>query len=164
LGVLAGDFVRAAADLGVPLVAVTLLHRKGYSHQRLDLAGRQREEPTEWTIEAFVQPLPPRVTVSIQGRQVAIRAWERKVTGVAGAMVPVYFLDTDLQENTADDRMLSHFLYGGDAQYRLSQEAVLGIGGVRMLRALGDQQIDRFHRSRCADDRIRSPRLGLQAR
>jgi starch phosphorylase len=145
LGVLAGDFVHAAADLGVPLVAVTLLHRKGYFRQRLDLAGRQREEPTEWTIEAFVQPLPPRVTVSIQGRQVAIRAWERKVTGVAGAMVPVYFLDTDLQENTADDRMLSHFLYGGDAQYRLSQEAVLGIGGVRMLRALGYQQIDRFH-------------------
>jgi len=145
LGVLAGDLVHAAADLGVPLVAVTLLHRKGYFRQRLDAAGRQREEPIEWAIEMCVQPLQPRITVSIQGRQVAVRAWERKVTGVAGVAVPVYLLDTDLPENAADDRTLSHFLYGGDSTYRLAQEVVLGIGGVRMLRALGHEQIDRFH-------------------
>jgi starch phosphorylase len=145
LGVLAGDFVHAAADLGVRLVAVTLLHRRGYFRQRLDAAGRQREEPIDWTIEKYVQPLQPRITVSIQGRQVAVRAWERRVTGAAGAAVPVYFLDTDLPENGADDRMLSHFLYGGDLTYRLAQEVVLGVGGVRMLRALGHGQIDRFH-------------------
>jgi len=101
--------------------------------------------PSNGRIEKCVQPLPPRITVSIQGRQVAVRAWERKVTGVAGATVPVYLLDTDLPENATDDRMLTHFLYGGDSTYRLAQEVVLGIGGVRMPRALGHEQIDRFH-------------------
>jgi starch phosphorylase len=145
LGVLAGDFVRAAADLGLPLVAVTLLHRKGYFRQRLDAAGRQREEPAEWTVEAHLEALPPHVTMTIKGRPVVIRAWRRRVTGLGGADVPVYFLDTDVEQNTSDDRGLSHFLYGGDATYRLAQEAVLGIGGVRMLRALGYDHIQRFH-------------------
>jgi starch phosphorylase len=145
LGVLAGDVVRAAADLGLPFVAVTLLHRRGYFRQRLDGAGRQREEPVAWAVERDVQPLPARVSVSIRGRRVAVRAFERRVTGAGGAAVPVYFLDTDLPENAPDDRTLSHVLYGGDAAYRLAQEVVLGIGGVRILRALGHAQIDRFH-------------------
>jgi starch phosphorylase len=145
LGVLAGDFVHAAADSGAPVVAVTLLHRKGYFRQRLDSAGRQHEQPLDWPIESFVQPLSARIKVSIGGRQVAVRAWERKAAGIGGAGVPVYFLDTDLPENAADDRTLTHFLYGGDMPYRLAQEVVLGIGGVRMLRALGHEQIDRFH-------------------
>jgi starch phosphorylase len=145
LGVLAGDTVRAAADLGLPFVAVTLLHRKGYFHQRLDGAGRQREEPVAWSVERALQPLPARVTVSINGRPVVVRAWQRTVTGVDSATVPVLFLDTDLEDNAPDDRALSHILYGGDAAHRLAQEAVLGIGGVRMLRALGYTVIHRFH-------------------
>ena len=145
LGVLAGDVVHAAADLGLPFVAVTLLHRKGYFRQRLDGAGRQREEPVDWTVEQYVQPREPRVSVSINGRSVGIRAWERRVTGAGGASVSVYFLDTDLPENASEDRTLSHFLYGGDSSYRLAQEIVLGMGGVRMLRALGHEQINRFH-------------------
>ena len=145
LGVLAGDTVRAAADLGLPFVAVTLLHRHGYVHQRLDAAGRQREEPAAWIVERVLEPLAARVSVSIHNRPVIVRAWQRTVTGVSGASVPVIFLDTDLEENTADDRALSHDLYGGDAAYRLGQEAVLGIGGVRMLRALGYSDIQRFH-------------------
>lgn len=145
LGVLAGDFVHAAADLGAPMVAVTLLHRQGYFRQTLDSTGRQHEQRLDWPIEEYVQPLSARIKVSIGGRQVAVRAWERKATGVGGAGVPVYFLDTDLPENAADDRTLTHFLYGGDIPYRLAQEIVLGIGGVRMLRALGHEQIDRFH-------------------
>ena len=96
LGVLAGDFLHSAADLGVPVVAVTLLHRKGYFRQRLDSAGRQHEEPLEWPIEKFVQPLSARIQVSIGGRQVVVRAWERTIKGVGGTGVPVYFLDTDL--------------------------------------------------------------------
>ncbi|MBI3050452.1 MAG: alpha-glucan family phosphorylase [Acidobacteria bacterium] len=145
LGVLAGDFVRAAADLGLPLVAVTLLHRKGYFRQRLDPRGGQREEPAEWNVEAHLDALPARATVTINGRPVVIRAWRRRVAGLGGAAVAVYFLDTDVEENTNDDRALSHFLYGGDAAYRLAQEAVLGIGGVRMLRALGYDHVHRFH-------------------
>src|SRR5512134_1000206 len=145
LGVLAGDIVRAAADLGLPFVAITLLHRKGYFHQQLDRAGRQREAPSEWNIAASLEPLPTRVTVMINGRPVVVRAWQRSVRGANGAATPVFFLDTDVDENTPDDRTLTHFLYGGDAAYRLAQEAVLGIGGVRMLRALGYAQIRRFH-------------------
>jgi starch phosphorylase len=145
LGVLAGDFVRAAADFGLPLVAVTLLHRKGYFRQRLDAEGRQREEPAVWRVETHLELLPAHVTVTINGRPVIVRAWRRRVAGIGGATVPVYFLDTDVEDNTADDRVLSHFLYGGDAAYRLAQEAVLGIGGVRMLRALGYDRIHRFH-------------------
>jgi glycogen phosphorylase len=145
LGVLAGDFVRAAADLGLPLIAVTLLHRKGYFRQRLDAAGRQREEPAEWNVEAHLEALPARVTVTVSGRPVVVRAWRRQVTGLGGATVPVYFLDTDIDQNAPEDRTLSHFLYGGDATYRLGQETILGIGGVRILRALGYDRIDRFH-------------------
>jgi starch phosphorylase len=146
LGVLAGDMVRAAADLGLPFVAVTLLHRKGYFRQRLDAAGRQREEPAEWDVAAALELLPARVTVPIGGRPVVVRAWKRNIRGVDGvAVVSVIFLDTDVAENTPDDRAFTDVLYGDDAPYRLAQEVVLGIGGVRMLRALGYADIDRFH-------------------
>ena len=144
LGVLAGDTVRAAADLGLPFVAVTLLHRHGYVHQRLDAAGRQREEPATWRVERVLEPLSARVVVSLNSRPVIVRAWQRTIDGVSGASVAVIFLDTDLDENTPDDRALSHDLYGGDAAYRLAQEAVLGIGGVRMLRALGTRTFNAF--------------------
>ncbi len=107
LGVLAGDMVRAAADLGLPFVAITLLHRKGYFRQRLDSAGHQREEPVNWTVADSLQSLPARVTVTIDGRQVVVGVWRRQITGVDGATVPVYFLDTDVDENCADDRSLS---------------------------------------------------------
>ena len=144
LGVLAGDTLRSAADLGVPIVGMTLLHRKGYFHQRLDANGRQFEEPSDWKVDQFLAERPERVAVTIEGRPVALRAWEFVVTGAEGE-VPVYFLDADLPENADGDRTLTHFLYGGDERYRLSQELVLGIGGVRMLRALGYHDLDRFH-------------------
>lgn len=145
LGVLAGDTIRSAADLEVPMVAMTLLHRHGYFYQRVDNEGRQREEPVAWTVEDFLEPLKPRVTVEIEGRPVQIRAWEYRVKGVSGFDVPVFLLDTDMPENSAGDRKLTDDLYGGDRSYRLGQEAVLGLGGVKMLRALGYAQIVRFH-------------------
>src|SRR5690349_15104325 len=88
LGVLAGDMVRAAADLGLPFVAVTLLPRDGYFHQRLDHAGRQQEEPARWNVEGVLEPLAPRITVTIEGRTVAVRAWRCLVRGSV-AVVPV---------------------------------------------------------------------------
>jgi starch phosphorylase len=145
LGVLAGDMVRAAADLGLPFVAVTLLHRKGYFHQHLDASGHQHEDYQEWQVEAALEPTGVRIVVDLNSRAVTVRAWRRRVVGVDGGEVAVYFLDTDLPENEAADRALSHALYGRDAEYRLAQETVLGIGGVRMLRALGYQDIQRFH-------------------
>lgn len=145
LGVLAGDTIRSAADLKVPMVAVSLLHRKGYFYQRLDANGWQLEEPVEWSVDDFVTEEPARASVEISGRKVQLRCWRMDVTGVSGYVVPVYFLDSDLPENTEQDRTLTHWLYGGDSRYRLCQEVVLGIGGVRMLRALGHDNIERFH-------------------
>lgn len=145
LGVLAGDSIRAAADLHVPLVVVSLLHRKGYFYQRLDASGRQSEEPVEWVVEDFVTEMSQRVSVTLEGRPVQLRCWKYEVIGAGGYTVPVYLLDTDLTENSAWDRTLTHMLYGGDPHYRLCQEVVLGIGGVRTLRALGYDGIRRFH-------------------
>lgn len=145
LGVLAGDTVRAAADLKVPMVAVTLLHRKGYFYQRLDRAGGQVEEPVDWAVNDFLTELPERVSVAVEGRAVALRAWIYRVAGPGDFAVPVYFLDSDLPENSEWDRTLTHYLYGGDLHYRLCQEVILGIGGVRMLRALGQTEIARYH-------------------
>ena len=145
LGILAGDTVRAAADRDLPLVAVTLLYRKGYFYQRLDASGWQTEQPAEWVPEDLLNGLPERATVTIEGRTVHLRAWRYELKGVTGGLVPVYLLDTDLPENTDWDRTLTDSLYGGDSYYRLCQEVILGIGGVRMLRALGHQSIARFH-------------------
>jgi starch phosphorylase len=145
LGVLAGDTIRSAADLKVPVVAVCLLHRQGYFYQRLDDQGNQTEEPVEWAINDFLAEMPERAAVSIEGREVRIRAWKYEVKGVSGFVVPVYFLDADLPENSPWDRQLTDHLYGGDDWYRLCQEIILGIGGVRMLRALGYRDLRRFH-------------------
>ncbi|MFZ0630432.1 MAG: alpha-glucan family phosphorylase [Acidobacteriaceae bacterium] len=136
LGVLAGDTLRAAADMGLPLAAVTLAHRKGYFQQHLDASGIQTEEAQPWKPEAVLAGEDPIVTVTIEGRPVAVRAWRYELEGVTGHRIPIYFLDTDLEQNDPRDRTLTDTLYGGDADYRLRQEAILGIGGARMLRAL----------------------------
>jgi starch phosphorylase len=145
LGVLAGDTIRSAADLKVPMVAVTLLHRKGYFYQRLDSSGWQREEPVNWNVKEVLEEMPPQTAVTLEGRTVHLRSWRYEVRGEGGFRAPVYFLDTDLPENSEWDRTLTHFLYGGDQHYRLCQEVILGIGGVKMLRALGCENIERFH-------------------
>ncbi|MCR4438463.1 MAG: alpha-glucan family phosphorylase [bacterium] len=145
LGVLAGDTIRSAAAMRVPLVAVTLLHRKGYFRQELDEQGRQVERPVAWDVESHLVETKARVPLTIEGRTVYVRAWKYVVCGASGFGVPVYFLDTDLPENSDWDRTLTHYLYGGDAHYRLCQEAVLGIAGVRILRALGHQRVIRYH-------------------
>ena len=136
LGVLAGDTLRSAADLGVPIVAVTLLHRQGYFRQHLDTSGNQTESPDLWNPEAILEPLAPRVAVTLEGREVQVRAWRYLVRGLSGH-VPIYFLDTALPENSRWDQTLTDFLYGGDDHYRLCQEVILGFGGVAILKALG---------------------------
>ena len=145
LGVLAGDTIRSAADLEIPMVAVTLLHRRGYFYQRLDEQGWQHEEPVAWPINDFCKPVDQRVAVEIEGRTVHVGAWEFQVRGESGSVVSVYLLDTDLPENQPLDRTLTDMLYGGDDYYRLCQEVVLGLGGFRLLRALGYGHIRRFH-------------------
>src|SRR5215510_7438386 len=114
LGVLAGDTVRSAADLKVPMVAVTLLHRKGYFRQKLDTNGWQTEEPDDWKAEELLQEAR-RVSVTIEGREIQLRAWKHEVKGISGASVPVFLLDSQLPENSEFDRTLTDTLYGGDA-------------------------------------------------
>jgi len=137
LGVLAGDTLRSACDLNVPLVAVTLVSRKGYFNQEITRDGRQIEYVQLWDPEQHATALPAKVSVEIEGRRVWIGGWLYEMAGHMGGSQPVLLLDTDLSDNDLPDRELTDFLYGGDTHYRLLQEIVLGIGGVRMLDALG---------------------------
>jgi starch phosphorylase len=145
LGVLAGDTIRAASDLRLPMVAVSLLYRRGFFSQHLSEDGTQTEEPVVWKVEDFLKEEAARVTVPLENRRVELRCWRYDVKGVRGFVVPVYFLDADLPSNAEWDRSLTGGLYGGDSYYRLCQEVLLGVGGVRMLRALGYEDLTRYH-------------------
>ena len=137
LGILAGDTARSCADLGLPVVFVTLLSRAGYFKQVIDADGRQTEQPDWWDPERWCTPLNAMVAVDIERKPVWIRPWLYVHTCPHGHQIPILLLDTDLDQNGADDRTLTHNLYGGDEDYRLRQEIILGIGGIRILRALG---------------------------
>jgi starch phosphorylase len=137
LGVLAGDTARSSADLALPVVFVTMVSRNGYLRQEIDPEGRQRELPDPWEPDEYATPLRAKVAVLLEGREVWIRPWLHVISSPIGASVPVLLLDTDLDENAAEDRGLTDRLYGTGPDYRLKQEAVLGIGGLRVLQALG---------------------------
>lgn len=137
LGVLAGDTVRSATDLELPMVAVSLVSRAGYFRQEIDARGHQLEHAATWDPKRWAQSLDAKIAVQIEGRTVWIGAWLYVLEGNMGGRQPVLLLDTDLNENNSDDREISHYLYGGDNVYRLKQEIVLGVGGVRLLQALG---------------------------
>jgi len=139
LGILAGDHLKSASDLGVPLIGVGLLYQGGYFHQYLNADGWQQET---YPINDFhnlpIQPMeqapgkPLTVHIDFPGRNLAAQIWKVQV-----GRVPLYLLDTNVAENTPDDRKVTGALYGGDRELRIQQEIVLGIGGVRALRALG---------------------------
>jgi starch phosphorylase len=145
LGILAGDMLRSAADLELPMIAVTLVHRKGYFRQSLDAEGNQTEEPDPWIPEAVLQPVEGTFTVNIENRDVHVRAWRYNLHGMSGFVVPVYLLDSDLPENSEWDRALTDTLYGGDSRYRICQEVLLGIGGVSLLRNVGVKNANSYH-------------------
>ncbi|MCC6673443.1 MAG: alpha-glucan family phosphorylase [Planctomycetes bacterium] len=145
LGVLAGDTLRSAADLGLPVLGVTLLYRAGYFRQTLDAAGAQHEAPEDWEPSDHLLPLTARATVEVEGETVHVRAWSYDLLGQSGHVVPIVLLDTDLPENREQYRRLTDTLYGGDRRYRLAQEIVLGVGGVRILRALGHHDLATYH-------------------
>ena len=139
LGILAGDHCKAASDFGLDFVGVGLLYRQGYFNQAIDAEGNQIASYYETDFRDL--PITPavdrngdeiRVTVDIGDRAVALRIWEAKAGRIA-----LYLLDSDLAENAPDERAITHQLYGGDQTTRIKQEMVLGIGGVRALRAVG---------------------------
>lgn len=145
LGVLAADALRSCADLRVPVVGVTLVHQQGYFDQILDADGHQSEREAPWDPAQFARRLDARVDVRIASRDVEVRAWQYDIRGATGFVVPLLLLDTDSPNNAPEDRVLTAHLYGGDERYRLAQEIVLGVGGVRMLRRLGYAALERFH-------------------
>ncbi len=145
LGVLAGDTLKSLADLRVPTVGVSLRYASGYFEQHVDENGTQTSSAEEWNPHDFLTSLSHTVTVTLEGRDITVGVWEYSVKGRSGFEVPVYFLDTDLEENDPQDREITNRLYIGDAYHRFKQEAILGIGGVRMLGAIGCRNIDLYH-------------------
>ena len=145
LGVLAGDYLKSAADLGLPVVAVTLAYTNGYFRQQIDEDGAQVELPVTWSPEQLLEATGVTVGLELGGREVAVGAWRYRLEGVGGSEVPIYFLHTDLADNRPEDRAITDQLYRGDGEHRLRQEAVLGLGGVAMLRALGHEDLGTFH-------------------
>jgi starch phosphorylase len=143
LGILAGDHIKSAADLGLPLVAVSLLYKRGYFMQNINPMGWQEEVYPYFDPRAFMEPLPLKITVPINDREVKVGVWKYTYQGLKGK-VPIYFLDADLEDNHADDRILTQYLYGGDSHTRICQEAILGIGGYRALDRLGEK-ITTYH-------------------
>ncbi len=144
LGILAGDTIKSAADLNLPLVAVTLITHKGYFTQEIDANGWQKEKPVIWDPAHDMTLLPQKAKVQIEGRDVYIQSWLYTVVSPTGGKVPILFLDTDLPDNAPQDRGITDSLYGGDSTYRIKQEIVLGMGGVRMLQAL-EFHIKKYH-------------------
>ncbi len=136
LGVLAGDIVKSSADLRLQMVAITLASRKGYFRQKITEQGEQLEFTDEWDPAKTLTRMPNIVTVTIEGRPVKIQAWLFEYQSMTGGMVPILFLDTDIEENAPEDRRITDSLYGGDKIYRLKQEIVLGIGGTKLLKKL----------------------------
>jgi starch phosphorylase len=166
LGILAGDTIRSAADLKLPLVAVTLISRKGYFLQTFSDDGWQQESAVNWQPEDLLELLPVKTLVTLENRDVKVQAWLYRVKSPAGGEVPVLFLDTDIQGNQPEDRGITDYLYGGDKAYRLKQEIVLGIGGARLLQILGFQvrkyHLNEGHASLLALELLNQHRLPLE--
>jgi starch phosphorylase len=161
LGILAGDHLKSASDLGVPLVAVGLLYQQGYLRQYLNEAGWQQEEYRDndfhnlpLTLERDRDGVPLVIDVEYPGRKVAAQIWRAKVGRVA-----LYLLDTNIKQNGAPDQDITDQLYGGDAEMRLKQEMMLGVGGCRALEAFGIQpsvyHLNEGHSAFLALERIR---------
>lgn len=145
LGVLAGDTLKAFSDIGLPVVGITMLNEKGYFHQHINERDEQWEEEVRWDVEKWMTKLPNEVTIGLYDREIRIGVWKYELIGTDGDIVPVYFLDTNIEGNHEEDRKLTSYLYGGDRRYRLCQELVLGVGGLKMLESLGYNTIKKYH-------------------
>jgi glycogen phosphorylase len=145
LGMLAGDIMRSCADMEVNAACVTMCWQHGYMKQVIHPDGSQTYADRQWNPVDFMKKLDKKITVTIEGREVTVGAWQYDLAGWRGNTIPIIFLDTNLEENEPWDRDITKYLYGGDGCMRLKQEVVLGIGGVRMVRALGYGDVGTFH-------------------
>ena len=145
LGVLAGDHIKAATDLGLPMVGITLLYKEGYFKQRVDEKGYQEETYPRFDPEPKLRQVSGKFILRLRERDVWVEAYEYSHRGVDGNTIPIYFLDTDLKENFHDDKVISLRLYSGNKDHRILQEAILGFGGIRLLEILGYENIQTYH-------------------
>ena len=145
LGVLAGDHMKASADAGIEMLGISLLYKEGYFKQLLDKEGNQKEEYPRFELGDNLSLLPNKFSIKIRGREVWIQAYEYLHTSETGHIIPIYFLDTDIDENISEDRMITLRLYSGDKNHRILQESILGFGGIRFLDAYDFDSIEKFH-------------------
>ncbi|HIN01743.1 MAG TPA: alpha-glucan family phosphorylase [Candidatus Marinimicrobia bacterium] len=145
LGVLAGDHIKAAGDIGLNMCAITLLYREGYFKQRIDEEGIQTETYPRFDPYPLLKKLDVKFTLRLRARDVWIQVYRFDYVGHGGHAVPIYFLDTDVEENINDDRIISQRLYSGNKDHRILQEAILGFGGARLLDELGQNDIKKYH-------------------
>jgi len=145
LGVLAGDHIKAAGDIGLNMCAITLLYREGYFKQRIDEEGIQTETYPRFDPYPLLKKLDVKFTLRLRARDVWIQVYRFDYVGHGGHAVPIYFLDTDVEENIKDDRIISQRLYSGNKDHRILQEAILGFGGARLLDELGQNDIKKYH-------------------
>ncbi len=144
LGVLAGDTLKSAADLRVPMAGITLLNNKGYFKQVITKDGQQQEESDTYDHKNF-KKLKERIKIKIGQDVVVVQAWQYLIKGYCGYLVPVYFLDTNLKVNKKIYRDLTGTLYQAGNEYRFMQEIILGMAGVRILKKLGYNEIKKYH-------------------
>ena len=138
LGILAGDTLKSAADMGVNLLGITLLYKNGYFKQSLDpQTGEQIEKPDTWDYKNILILEKPKFSYMVEGRQVQAQIWRYDLVGLGGHISPIYFLDVDLESNNQEDRYTNTNLYSGYEHTRIRQEMLLGIGGVKAMEALG---------------------------
>ncbi len=145
LGVLSGDTLRSAADISLPVVGITMLYSGGYFYQLLTQEGNQIEKPIRWDFLDSFEDTKKVVRVPLQDKEIAIKAWRYIVHGVTGHQVPVLLLDTNLPENEPWQRDLTSKLYDAHKFNRVSQEIILGMGGIKLLDALGYNGIETYH-------------------
>ena len=145
LGVLAGDTIRSAADLEIPMVAITLCYDKGYFFQLINADGYQAEREIRWDFSDAFELLPKVIELEIQGKKVKVGAWKYEVHGESGWTIPVYLLDTDVEGNEQWQRNFTHVLYDSTPFQRAVQEVILGMGGAKLLDKLGYKNITTYH-------------------
>ncbi len=146
LGVLSGDTLRSAADLEIPMVAVCLCYSSGYFFQLFDSDGRQQEKDIKWNFYYEFEKILHPIKIQIQGKEIVISAWKYNVVGQSGHIIPVYLLETDVEENEPWQRDLTHVLYDSTSRFhRIVQEMILGIGGIRLLKSLHYDNLQVYH-------------------
>lgn len=145
LGILAGDTLKSAADLGLKVYGISILYKFGYFKQYLNEEGQQIEVPDEWDFRNYLTFTGKVITFDLKGESVSAEIWKYEVLGVTGHVVPVYFLNTDIDSNSQANRYISFNLYTPFEDTRLRQEITLGIGGIKALEELGHDNLDNYH-------------------